>query len=98
VGDDSVPLAAAGVYAAGALARDRPAAVAGALAALVPGLADPAWRHRLATVEALVALGPAATAALDRVRNDPNAIVRGAALAAFTRRAIDLPGPPSTMP
>jgi tetratricopeptide (TPR) repeat protein len=98
VGDDSPLLAAAGAFAAGLLARDRPTTLAVTATALASAVTDPSWRRRLAAVEALGALGPAAAPALERARLDPNPIVRGAALDAIARHAIDLPGPPSTMP
>jgi HEAT repeat protein len=98
VGDDSPLLAAAGAFGAAVLAHDRPTSLAAAVAALAPALSDASWRHRLAAVEALGALGPAAAPALDRARLDPNPIVRGAAVDAIARHAIDLPSPPSTMP
>ena len=96
--DRSPLVTSAGVFATGISGRDHRANAAPFVLGFAPLLSSASWRQRLAAVEALGTLGPAARTALDRVRSDPHPLVRSAAVDALTRHAIDLPAAESTMP
>ena len=96
--DGSPLVTSAGVFATGMIGRDRRANTAPFVIGFAPLLSSASWRQRLAAVEALGTLGPAARTALDRAKSDPHPLVRGAALDALTRHAIDLPAAESRMP
>jgi tetratricopeptide (TPR) repeat protein len=81
-GDGSPALAAAAVFAAGRLSRERPASAPAIATALGPLLSDDRWSCRLTAVEALSTLGSAGSSGLDRARTDPHPVVRAAAVAA----------------
>ena len=81
--DGSPLLAGAATFAAGRVARVRPAGAAAIAAALAPALGDESWYRRLAAVEALTALGPPGLVLLERARGDRHAVVRAAVLAAL---------------
>ena len=96
--DGSTLLASAATFAAARIARDHPASTPAIVTAVALTLGDDSWRHRLAAVEALGALGAPGLKALDRARADRNALVRATALELLARHSIDLPAPPSRMP
>ena len=96
--DGSPLVTSAAVFATGMIGRDRRANPAPFVLGFTPLLSSGSWRQRLAAVEALATLGPAARTALDDAKSDPHPLVRGAALDALTRHAIDLPAAESTMP
>jgi HEAT repeat protein len=98
-GDGAPALAAAAIFAASRLSRERPGSAGGIANALVPLLSDERWACRLAAVEVWSVLGPAGASALERARSDRHPVVRAAALAARAQgRLLDLSTPPSKMP
>ena len=98
--DGAPVLAAAAVFAAERLSRDRPGAGTGIALAVAPLLGDERWPCRLTAVEMAVAVGPPGAATLERAGADRHPVVRAAALSAHRRLTtrLDLPTPPSKMP
>jgi tetratricopeptide (TPR) repeat protein len=73
-------LAAAAIFAAERLARDRPGSAASIAGAVAPLLSDERWVCRLTAVEVSSVLGSAGAIALERARADRHPVVRAAAL------------------
>ena len=98
VADGTPALADAAVLSAQILVRTRPelaAPIAGAVAPLLSaGGPAVSWSCRLAAVQLLASLGPPGLPPLDRAINDPNALVRAAALEAVDRARPSRPRPP----
>src|SRR6185369_4045871 len=98
VADGAPVLADAALSATQILLRTHPdlaAPIAGAVAPLVSASRSAtSWGGRLAAVQLLAMLGPPGLPALDRAMDDPNAVVRAAALAAVNRARSSGPRPP----